>query len=117
MKNLKKCRVNVMVSDMDAAINFYNKTLDLELLNRYGDFYAEIQAPELLIGLHPTSNKIIKGNNLSIGFGVANFDNTIENLTKKGIEFNIQEDDVIRLANFTDPDGNHLFLAENNDNN
>ena len=113
MENLKNCRVNVMVSNMDAAVDFYIKKLDLELINRYGDFYAEIQAPELLIGLHPTSEKIVTGNNLSIGFGVVNFDETIANLKAKGIEFKIEQDGYIRLAYFTDLDNNQLFLAEN----
>lgn len=113
MENLKKCRVNVMVSNMDDAIDFYIKKLELELINRYGDYYAEIQAPGLMIGLHPTSDKIIMGNNLSIGFGVVNFDSTIENLKTKGIEFKIEQDDYIRLAYFTDLDNNQLFLAEN----
>lgn len=113
MENLKKCRVNVMVSNMDAAVEFYINKLELELINRYGNFYAEIQAPELLIGLHPTSDKIITGNNISIGFGVVNFDSTIENLNAKGIEFKTEQDGYIRLAYFTDLDGNQLFLAEN----
>ena len=115
MENLKKCRVNVMASNMDNAVEFYSVKLGLELKNRYGNHYAEIQAPGLMIGLHPASEKISIGNNLSIGFGVINFDKTIENLNAKGIEFSIEQDDWIRLAYFTDPDNNQLFLAENKD--
>ncbi len=89
MRNLKKCRVNVMVSNMDNAIEFYSVKLGLELINRYGDHYAEIQAPGLMIGLHTASEKISIGNNLSIGFGVINFDKTIEILNAKRIEFTI----------------------------
>ena len=80
MKNLKTCRINIMVSKMEDAIDFYQNKLGLELKNRYGDNYAEIQAPDLLIGLHPTSETIVKGNNLSIGFGVVEFDATIKEL-------------------------------------
>lgn len=115
MKNLKTCRVNVMVSDMDKAVNFYHNTLGLELVNRYGDHYAEIQAPDLLIGLHPSSPKTIHGNNLSIGLGVTNFDATIEDLKSRGVEFTIEQDGWIRLAHFNDPDNNQLFLAERED--
>jgi catechol 2,3-dioxygenase-like lactoylglutathione lyase family enzyme len=115
MKNLKTCRINVMVSDMDKAVNFYQNTLGLELLNRYGDHYAEIQAPDLLIGLHPRSANTIHGNNLSIGLGVTNFDATLEDLKSHGIEFNIEQDGWIRLAHFNDPDNNQLFLAERED--
>ena len=68
MENLNKCRVNVMVSNMDNAVKFYSETLGLDLINRYGENYAEIQAAGFMIGLHPASKEIIIGNNLSIGF-------------------------------------------------
>ncbi len=113
METLNSCRVNVMVSDINAAIEFYAGKLGLELINRYGDHYAEIQAPGLMIGLHPTSDKIKIGNNLSIGFGVTEFDLTIKDLEAKGIEFTMEEDGWIRLAHFTDLNGNQLYLAEN----
>ncbi len=104
-----------MVSNMDNAIEFYQDKLGLELINRYGDHYAEIQAPDLLIGLHPASGKIIQGNNLSIGFGVVAFDSTIKELESKGIEFRLEQDDWIRLGYFNDVDNNQLFLAERKD--
>ena len=112
MKNLETCRINVMVSSMDNAIEFYVKKLELELITRSGDHYAEIQAPDLLIGLHPTSDEIIPGNSLSIGFGVVEFDSTIRDLESKGIEIRLEQDGWIRLAHFTDMDGNLLFIAE-----
>lgn len=112
MKNLKSCRVNVMISNIDKAIEFYEGKLGLELLNRYGDHYAEIQAPDLLIGLHPITNNTTYGNNFSIGFGVSEFDSTILDLESKGIEFKLDQDGWVRLAHFTDLDNNQLFLAE-----
>ncbi len=115
MKHLKTCRINVMVSNMDDAIGFYKGKLGLELLNRYGDHYAEVQAPDLLIGLHPTSDKVKVGNNISIGLGVVEFDETIKELTAEGIELTIEQDGWIRLAHFTDLDNNPLFLAERKD--
>ena len=115
MKNLKTCRINVMISSMDKAIEFYQEKLGLELINRYGNHYAEIQAPDLLIALHLTSKKIVKGNNLSIGFGVTEFDSTIKELESRGIEFKLEQDGWIRLAHFTDYDNNQLFLAERKD--
>jgi len=44
MENLKKCSVNVMVLNMDDSCEFYSGKLGLELINRYGNYYAEIQA-------------------------------------------------------------------------
>jgi len=91
-----------MISNMDKAIEFYQDKLGLELINRYGDYYAEIQAPDLLIGLHPTSEKIVQGNNLSIGFGVVEFDSTIKELESKGIEFRLEQNGWIRLVSICD---------------
>jgi len=100
---------------MDEAIEFYHGKLGLKLLNRYGDHYAEIKAPDLLIGLHPLSKKTIQGNNISIGFGVIDFDLTIKGLESKGIVFKVEQDGWVRLAYFTDTDNNQLFLAERKD--
>ena len=110
---INNSRINVMVADMDKSIDFYVNKLGLTLLNHYGNFYAEIQAPSLLIGLHPKSDKIIEGNNMSIGFGVKEFDLVIEQLKLKGIDFKMENDGYIRLAHFSDLDNNSLFLAEN----
>ncbi len=82
------------------------------MLNRYGDHYAELQAPDMLIALHPATAKVTTGNNISIGFGVVEFDNTIQELEAMGITFTIEKDGWIRLAHFMDSDGNQLFLAE-----
>jgi catechol 2,3-dioxygenase-like lactoylglutathione lyase family enzyme len=102
-----------MVADMDKSVDFYTNTLGLKLLNQYGSHYAEIQAPDLLIGLHPKSDKTVVGNNISIGFGVKEFDLLIEQLKSKGIDLKIEVDGWIRLAYFVDLDNNSLFFAEN----
>ena len=101
-----------MVSNMDKAIEFYHGILELELVNRYGDHYAELKTPDMIIGLHPANGKVKTGNNLSIGFGVTEFDNTIDELQARGIVFTLENDGWIRLAHFADGDGNVLFLAE-----
>jgi len=113
MKNLNNARVNIMISNMDQAIDFYVNFLGLELLNRYSNHYAELDANGFMIALHPTNDTISLGNNISIGLGVFNFDETISNLESKGIKFTLEQEGYIRLAHFSDPDGNILFLAEN----
>ena len=113
MTKINNSRINVMVSDMDKAIEFYTQKLGLKLLNHYGNYYAEVQAPDLLIGLHPKSDKILVGNNMSIGFGVKAFDKEVEALKSLGIAVEVEKDGYIRLAHFKDPDNNALFLAEN----
>ncbi len=105
-----------MVVNMDAAVAFYAGTLGLQMLNRYGDHYAELQAPDLLIGLHPKSDDVSWGNNLSIGLGVTDFEGCVRELQAQGISIRVEQDGWIRLAHFADPDGNALFLAERAEN-
>jgi catechol 2,3-dioxygenase-like lactoylglutathione lyase family enzyme len=100
---------------MDKAILFYTDTLGLKLINRYGSHYAEVQAPGLMLGLHPMNKENKLGNNLSIGFGVRKFDEEMKALVSRGIDVKIEEDGWVRLAYFTDPDGNQMYLAENKD--
>ena len=113
MKNLNRARVNIMISEMEQAIDFYVNLLGLSLLNPYGNHYAEIDANGFMIALHPRNDSVITGNNMSIGLGVFNFDETLDPFISKGIEFTIEKGGYFRLAHFTDPDGNCLFLAEN----
>jgi predicted enzyme related to lactoylglutathione lyase len=113
MENLNKARVNVMISDMDQAIAFYVDLVGLKLINRYSNHYAELDANGFMIALHPSNDSVTIGNNVSIGLGIFNFDKTIELLESRGIQFMIEKGGYIRLAHFTDPDGNCLFLAEN----
>ena len=101
-----------MIADLEAAIVFYTETLGLGLKKRYSDHYAEIDAGNITIGLHPTESAVKKGNNLSIGFGVTAFDKVVADLEGKGVSLNVTREGWIRIANFEDPDGNRLFLAE-----
>jgi catechol 2,3-dioxygenase-like lactoylglutathione lyase family enzyme len=103
--------VTVMVSNMDRAIKFYTETLGLKLGKRYGDHWAEIQAPGMTIGLHPSKEKHQKGS-VSIGLNVESRDKAVEELKKKGIEFHLKDDDATKLAFFHDPDGTELYLCE-----
>lgn len=102
-----------MISNMDEAIDFYVNHLGLELVNRYSNHYAELDANGFMVALHPTTSDVSVGNNVSIGLGVYNFDETIQMLESKGISFSFEKGGYIRLAHFKDPDGNPLFLAEN----
>jgi len=113
MPKINSSRINVMVADMDKSVDFYTNILGLKLLNQYGQHYAEIQAPDLLIGLHPRSKETVMGNNMSIGFGVQEFDLHVEELKSHGIKVDVEVDGWIRLAYFNDLDDNALFLAEN----
>ena len=102
-----------MISGMDEAIHFYTEMLGLELKNRYGDHYAEIDAKGLVIGLHPASDQVKVGDNMSIGFVTDEFDDTLETLKSRDVQCTVTADGWSRIAHFTDTNGNALYLIEN----
>jgi catechol 2,3-dioxygenase-like lactoylglutathione lyase family enzyme len=101
-----------MVSDMDAAIHFYTEVLGFKLKNRYGDHWADVEAPGLAIGIHPAHPYVRYGDSMSLGLKVANLSEVVEQLKSKGVEFIQQDDTQVQLASFTDPSGNALYLVE-----
>jgi predicted enzyme related to lactoylglutathione lyase len=109
---IESCNVTIMVSDMDKAILFYTETLGMKLENRYGNHWADIEGPGISIGLHPNSASVTRGNNLQIGLRVDDIEKAIASLQKNGVQVNSKDEEQVRLASFTDPDGNVLFLVE-----
>lgn len=111
----------VFVSDLDLAVRFYTETLGLPLKERYENQWAAVQAgPGLIIGLHPPASFAPKaGQKGSIAIGldvIQSLEYTKEMLQRRGVRF---EGDIVqdplseaRLAFFSDPDGNPLYLIE-----
>jgi len=110
--------VTLMVSDFNRAVSFYTDTLGLTLKARYGDDWAEVQAPGLTIGLHPTGSRgpaTIQATGISIGLGVTGIEQAMAELEAKGVHFappGLINTGVERLANFQDPDQTPLYLFE-----
>jgi catechol 2,3-dioxygenase-like lactoylglutathione lyase family enzyme len=110
--------VTLMVSDFNRAISFYTDTLGLTLKTRHGQDWAEVEAPGLTIGLHPTGERgpsMIQANGLSIGLGVQGIEQVMADLQAKGVRFTppgIIDTGAERLANFHDPDQTPLYLYE-----
>jgi catechol 2,3-dioxygenase-like lactoylglutathione lyase family enzyme len=114
---IKSGNVTVMVSDLNRAIQFYTETLGLQLKYRVENEWAEIETPGLSIGLHPAGDKGSQpgqAGGLSIGLSVESLDAAMAALAAKGVTFapNITSDGPVRIAFFTDPDNNPLYLCE-----
>ncbi len=116
---LKSGNATVFVSDMNRAVAFYTQTLGLRLNKRFGDDWAEVGIEgEITIGLHPSGPKSPKPGSrgaISIGFLVSEpLDSVVTRLMAEGARFSgpIVDDDAVRLAHFSDPDGNELYLCE-----
>ncbi len=112
MPTILSSNVTIMVSDMDNAITFYTDVLGFKLKNRYGNHWADIEAPGLALGIHPAHPDVRYGDSMSLGLKVANIKESIEELKAKGVEFMERDDTQVQLASFTDPSGNALYLVE-----
>lgn len=109
----------VFVSDMNRAVAFYTEILGLELRQRFGDHWAEVQAGGLLIGLHPKSDGApAPGTSGAISIGLtvdADIDAVVKQLSAKGVRFRgpvVNDGGAVALAFFGDPDGNELYLCQ-----
>jgi catechol 2,3-dioxygenase-like lactoylglutathione lyase family enzyme len=114
----QQCNVTVMVADMERSVRFYTEALGLPLGFRAGDEWAQIEAPGLTIGLHPTRESAPSAppdGRLSLGFGVRDLGATIGELRQRGIPIadpGDQQPGGDRLVYFADPDGTPLYLIE-----
>lgn len=108
-----QAKVSIMVKNMDRSIRFYTKTLGFKLGMRYGNDFAYLTGFGVALGLSQDNSKYYpnKGN-LSIGFEVKDLDKAAADLKKKGVSFELDEDEDCRFAFFEDPDGTPLYLVE-----
>ncbi|MFZ0575106.1 MAG: VOC family protein [Candidatus Cybelea sp.] len=107
--------VTIIVADMERSIDFYTKRLGLPLRTRYGNEFAIVDAPGVVIALHPAPNgKPAREGSLSIGLGVDSVESSMNRLAQRGIAFagDIVMDPPMRFAFFKDPDGVEFYLAE-----
>lgn len=104
--------VTLMVSDFTASVRFYTEVLGLTLQTRHEDFWAEVTAPGITIGLHPGLAARIEPTHvaMSIGFVIEDFDATIAGLEASGISPRVDGNERARSGYFTDPDGHSLYV-------
>lgn len=113
---INEANVTLMVGDMKKAVSFYVDVLGLELKANYGGHFAQVSCPGAIIGLHPRTeggSPSGKSDTVSIGFGVDSLTAAMAELRAKGVTFSrVADDRPTKLAFFTDPDGNPLYLSE-----
>jgi len=110
---IKQANVTINVTDMETAISFY-QSIGLSVKNRWGNYYAQLTAPGITIGLHPTSNGNLKGNsgNVSIGFTSDDIEETRSSLEKLSITVTERSEEGGQFLHFSDPDGTALYFIK-----
>jgi catechol 2,3-dioxygenase-like lactoylglutathione lyase family enzyme len=110
----------VYVSDIDKAVRFYSEVLGLKLTNRFGNYWATVQAGNsLVIGLHPLrTGSPAPGTRGSVQIGlVLTQDHPIgqfaDRLRKHGVDVSeIIESEAGNFVSFEDFDGNPIYVGD-----
>jgi len=110
---IRETNVTINVKDLDKSISFY-ESIGLTTKNRWGSYYAQLTAPGIVIGLHPTSNTDLKDNsgNISIGFTTDDFEEAKLFLQKLSIRTMDRQEEGGQFIHFSDPDGTALYFIK-----
>lgn len=113
----------VTVSDMDRSVRFYRDVLGLRLRFQSSD-WTEFETGNTTIALHgggklnpnASSREHQLAGTVSLGLSVPNLDDAVTELKTKGVHFimepTVREEERIKLAGFTDPDGMPIWIAQ-----
>lgn len=79
---------------------------------RWGNHYAQLTAPGIVIGLHPTTEDKLTGSsgNTSIGFTTDNYEHVKSHLLNLSINFYERNEEGGQFIHFKDPDGTPCTL-------
>jgi predicted enzyme related to lactoylglutathione lyase len=109
----------IVVKDIKSAIEFYTKTIGLELQEFHEEFgWAELSGPEgARLGIAcecPENGDVKAGDNAVVSICVDDIQVAKEELKKKGVKLigDVLDVDVVKLQTFCDIDGNTFQLAE-----
>jgi catechol 2,3-dioxygenase-like lactoylglutathione lyase family enzyme len=110
---IKEANITINVKDLDRSVAFY-KSIGLTEKMRWGNHYAQLAAPGLVIGLHPAGENILTNNsgNVSIGFTTSDFEETKSLLQNLPIVTTEREEAGGRFLHFTDPDGTAIYFIK-----
>ena len=111
--SIKDANITINVKDLDRSISFY-ESIGLKIKNRWGNYYAQLTAPGVVIGLHPSvDTKLTKDSgNVSIGFTVDDFEESKSLLQKIPIKTTNRQEEGGEFLHFTDPDGTALYFIK-----
>ena len=113
----KSGSVTIVVDDLKKAEQFYVEKLGFKVQFQVEGHLVQVEAPGLTIGLvHPREgqdSQPAKSGSVHIGLEVQELESVIKLLKSRGVEFQpILEEEATRLAYFSDPEGNPLYLIE-----
>ena len=110
---IKESIVTINIKDIDKSISFY-ESIGFTIKSRWGNHYAQLTVPGIIIGLHPTSEANLKGSsgNVSIGFTTDNIEETKSSLEQLSIPATDRQEEGGQFLHFNDPDGTSLYFIK-----
>jgi len=117
--NLRIWYVNVFVSDLERAVEFYRDTLGLPLQFQDQKFgYASFATQAVRLGVaqvdpNAPESKSLVGRHTGVGFGVPDLDAAYRQLAGRGVRFTMvptKQPWGGYMGMFADPDGNVFYL-------
>ena len=110
---IKEANITINVKDMDKSISFY-QSIGLTVKKRWGNYYAQLIAHGVVIGLHPTTINNLAGNsgNVSIGFTADKFEDAETLLKELSVPVTQRKEEVGEFLHFTNPDGTALYFIK-----
>jgi len=113
-------KIAVVTDDVEGAVEFYTKTLGLEMMERFpaenDEDYVFLEAGDIKLELMPQKTMNAPVGFHHISFQVESVDAAYEELKAKGVKILVEPFDAgvggIRLAFFEGPDGVRLQLFE-----
>lgn len=110
---IKDSNITINVKNMDKSVAFY-QSIGFAIKNRWGNHYAQLTAPGIVIGLHPTSADNLTGGsgNVSIGFTTDNMEEIKSSLQQLSIPVTDRQEEGGQFLHFNDPDGTSLYFIK-----
>lgn len=108
---IKDSNVTIMVKDMDRSVSFY-QSIGFAVKSLWDNHYAQLTAPGITIGLHPSNDGFTGSGNISIGFATDNFEETKSLLSNLAIYSVPREEEGEQFLHFHDPDGILLYFIK-----
>lgn len=104
------------VKDLEVTKHFYEKVLNFEVMMYSAkDDMVIMKTPTPFTEIGFSTSNDVKPSNASVVFEVINIEESIDQLTQKGVNFTGEIEimpGLVKLVSFTDPDGNSFMLAE-----
>ena len=111
---IKDSNITIYVKDLDKSILFY-KSIGLTEKNRWGNHYAQLTAPGVVIGLHPAGENKLSDNSGNVSIGFTTTDDLKEvksHLESASIRVQAREEEGGQFLHFNDPDGTALYFIK-----